>query len=215
MKNNFQDCLQRVLKDEGGYTNDPSDSGGATNYGITIGDVRKYVKKNATPADVKALTLDQATSIYKSKYWDSLDCDSLASGVDYTCFDYGVNSGLERPRKALQRFSDKSGAELINAINNERRAFLKGLAATRTKDQKFLRGWLARVKRVNDYSLQLAQKKDNTTGPIVATTIGTATIASSYFTKFWHDYHNYVIIGGIAVALAIGIIVHYIRNKGK
>src|ERR1700747_2526421 len=153
MKQNFQIVLPRLLKDEGlRYTNDPDDSGGPTKYGITIKDVQLYVKKGATDKDVKALTLDQASSIYKSKYWDALSCDDLPSGVDYTCFDYGVNSGLGRPRKALQQFKTLTGTKLIDAINNERTAFLKALAAKRTKDQKYLNGWLARVERVRSFS---------------------------------------------------------------
>src|SRR5882757_4915173 len=152
MQSNFNVSLTRLLKDEGGYTNDPRDPGGATNFGITIIDYRKYIDKNGTPDDVKHMTVDQAKVIYKTKYWDALDGDNLPSGVDYTCFDYGVNSGLGRPRKALQKFKDLKGIELIDAINNERTAFLEALAARRTKDQKFLAGWLARVSRVRAYS---------------------------------------------------------------
>ena len=43
MKSNYNDCLTRLLKDEGGYTNNPNDSGGPTNYGITLADYRKYI----------------------------------------------------------------------------------------------------------------------------------------------------------------------------
>ena len=35
-------AMVRVFADEGGYTNDPVDPGGATNWGITIIDARKY-----------------------------------------------------------------------------------------------------------------------------------------------------------------------------
>ena len=45
MKQNFNDCLNRLLKDEGGYTNDPNDNGGPTNFGITIADYRKYIDR--------------------------------------------------------------------------------------------------------------------------------------------------------------------------
>jgi lysozyme family protein len=210
MKNNFNECLSRVLKDEGGYSNDPSDSGGATKYGITIGDVSKYVKKNATPDDVKALTVAQASTIYKARYWDALNCDTLPSGVDYTCFDYGVHSGLGRPRKALDKFKSLSGTYLIDAINNERTTFLQGLAATRTKDQKYLRGWLNRVERVRAYSKSIATKKDTSTGPVIATTtLGASLGLANYF----HNHQTAIIIGGVAVALAIGFAVHYFMNR--
>jgi len=210
MKSNFQYCLQQVLADEGGYTNDPSDSGGPTKYGITLTDVRKYVKKNATAEDVKSLTVDQAEVIYKSKYWDSLSCDALPSGVDYTCFDYGVNSGLGRPRKALDRFKSLQGTELIDAINDERTTFLKSIGAG--KNSKFLSGWLSRVKRVRGKSHLLASKpQDNKSGPSAGAAAGV-----SIFSMLHHfvDAHPYLIIAGsFGTAVLIGTIIHLIRNK--
>src|SRR6266849_529800 len=142
MKNNYNDCLTRLLKDEGGYTNNPNDSGGPTNFGITLTDYSKYIKASGTEKDVKGMTVDEARQIYRTKYWDALGCDSLSSGVDYTCFDYGVNSGIGRPRKALQRFKSKSGVDLINAINDERVTFLKALEASQPKDKVFDAGWM-------------------------------------------------------------------------
>ncbi len=46
----YDESLRRLLADEGGYRNHPSDPGGPTNFGITIIDYRKYVKPNATAA---------------------------------------------------------------------------------------------------------------------------------------------------------------------
>jgi lysozyme family protein len=203
MKNNFNDCVTRVLKDEGGYSNDPDDSGGKTNFGIT---------QRETSLDVRTMTVDDAKSIYRTKYWDACNCDSLSSGVDYTVFDYGVNSGPGRPKKALQRFKSKVGVDLIGAINNERTAFLQALAASRIKDQKYLKGWLARVKRVNAYSILLANRKDNKTGPAsggVLLGLGTA------ISQFFHTHEVSIIIGTLVAAIAIGTGVHIYKNKGK
>ena len=211
MKNNFNDCLTRLLKDEGGYSNDPSDSGGPTNYGITLADYQKYINRQGTASDVKGMSIDDAKTIYKTKYWDALDGDNLTSGVDYTCFDYGVNSGLGRPRKALAKFKDKKGTELIDAINDERVDFLHAISGG--KNAKFLKGWLARVSRVRDYSKTLA-KKNNAIGPAAAAITVGATAGSSY-TSFWQGHQTLIIAGGIAAAVMIGFLVHYIRNKGK
>ncbi len=208
MKSNYNDCLQRLLKDEGGYSNNPNDSGGPTNYGITIADYRKYINKAGTASDVKNMTVDQAKSIYKSKYWDALDCDNLPSGVDYTCFDYGVNSGLGRPRKALQRFKSKQGADLINSINDERMTFLRGIGVG--KNAGFLRGWTSRVARVRAYSLQLSSKKDNTTGPVA----GTATLGiGATLSHFWHNHETLILTSAIILAILVGTAVHIYRNK--
>jgi len=64
MQSTYEVCLPLLLAHEGGYTNHPSDPGGPTNFGITIYDYRKYVKSNATAADVRAMTLDEAKRIY-------------------------------------------------------------------------------------------------------------------------------------------------------
>lgn len=44
-------------------------------YGITIYDYRKYVKPDATAADVRAMSVDQAKAIYRKRYWDAQRCD--------------------------------------------------------------------------------------------------------------------------------------------
>ena len=143
MKQNYNDCLQRVLKYEGGYTNNPADPGGPTNFGITLTDYRKYINSQGTAEDVRGMTVDQAKIIYKARYWDALNCDGLPSGVDFTVFDYGINSGLRRPQNDLKRFSKLSDVPLINAINDERMSFLQALPTFAT----FGRGWTSSRKR--------------------------------------------------------------------
>jgi lysozyme family protein len=106
MKDNFEESLRRVLAHEGGYGNHPSDPGGATNWGITIADARMYWKRDATPDDVKAMPRDVAKRIYKAQYWDKMRCDELPSGVDYAVFDFGVNSGVSRSIKYLERIAN-------------------------------------------------------------------------------------------------------------
>ena len=210
MKSNFNDCLARLLKDEGGYTNDPRDPGGPTNFGITLTDYRLYINKSGTADDVKKMTVAQATTIYKDKYWDALGCDALPSGVDYCVFDYGVNSGLVRPRNDLKKFANLKGTQLIDAICDERMAFLRALPTFAT----FGRGWTRRVAGVRAYSKQLATQKSATGGVAVAAGVtGATAIASQH--SFWHDHQYLVISAGVAVAIVIGLIVHHYLNKGK
>lgn len=163
--------IERILISEGSeYTNDPQDPGGPTKYGITIFDTRLYVKKNATAADVKALTRDTAIRIYDAKYWNALNCDDLPSGLDYTLVDYGVNSGIARAGRVLRQalgmptndwhvtpeviaaVNKRAATALIRAENNERLAFLERLPTW----QRFGHGWEARVRSVNAISLKLA-----------------------------------------------------------
>lgn len=206
MKQNFNDCLNRLLKDEGGYTNDPRDPGGPTNFGITLKDYQLYINKRGTATDVKNMSVDQAKTIYKSKYWDALDCDNLSSGVDYSVFDYGVNSGIGRSKKVLTKFKTLSGTQLINAINDERMAFLRSLSTFPT----FGKGWTRRVAGVRAHSLELAVKPSSGTstgaagavvlagGAAVATTpqhmwpwiIG-GTIAAAIVAFFAFEWYKY------------------------
>src|SRR5690349_19246558 len=102
-KNSYDDALARLLAHEGGYTDHSADPGGPTNFGITLTDYRKYMKPGAAAADVRAMTVDEAKSIYRSKYWTAMRCDELPAGVDYAVFDYGVNSGIGRAGKVLRR----------------------------------------------------------------------------------------------------------------
>ncbi|SRR6266404_4326450 len=208
MRSNFDDCLNRLLKDEGGYSNHPADPGGPTNFGITLTDYRKYINPRGTALDVKNMRVEDAKQIYKSKYWDALDCDNLSSGVDYSCFDYGVNSGLGRPRKALQRFKSLSGTSLIDAINDERMAFLRSLHTFPV----FGKGWTRRVAGVREYSKFLASKKDNITAPVVGVaTLGAGVPISQHF----HTHQTSIIIATVVVAVLVGVAIHYFRNKGK
>jgi len=166
----YDAALARLLAHEGGYTNHPADPGGPTNFGITIYDYRKYVKPGASAADVKAMKLDEAKAIYRTKYWAAQRCDELPAGVDYAVFDYGVNSGIGRSGKVLRRylkFADNTSAvtdaviaaaaaadakALIAAICDERLRFLQGLRTWNV----FGKGWGARVAEVKAYALQLA-----------------------------------------------------------
>jgi lysozyme family protein len=165
----YETALRRVLAHEGGYSNHPSDPGGPTNFGITIADYRKYAKPNATAADVKAMRLDEAKTIYRAHYWDALGCDALPAGLDYAVFDYGVNSGVGRASQALRRLAKGSGdgplveaqlaamrtadvRKLIARLCDERLSFLKRLRTWPV----FGAGWGRRVAEVRAAALALA-----------------------------------------------------------
>jgi len=223
MQSNYNDSLTRVLKDEGGYSNDPHDPGGPTNYGITLNDYRLYINSNGQAEDVKNMSLDQAKTIYKSKYWDAQNCDQLPSGLDYVVFDYGVNSGIGRSTKVLQRkvgvaadgkigpatiaaVNKQDKKQLINAICDERMAFLKGLSTW----QYYGKGWTNRVEGGRKFALALADKTAGTTAGPGTVIVGGAGAAAAAPTQ-WVPW----IIGGtLVLALVIGIGI-YIYNKRK
>jgi lysozyme family protein len=167
----YDEALRRVLVHEGGYSNHPSDPGGPTNWGITIHDARAYWKTEATAADVRSMPVEVAKDIYRSKYWDAMRCDDLPAGVDYAVFDYGVNSGIGRAVRVLQRLAGTNvdgevgpdtiaatartaAVKLINQICDERLAFLQGLETWGV----FGKGWGRRVREVRVAALAMVDE---------------------------------------------------------
>ena len=43
--------------------------------------------------EMEGLTHDDVYPIYKENYWDTVRGDDLPSGVDWSTFDWAVNSG--------------------------------------------------------------------------------------------------------------------------
>jgi lysozyme family protein len=163
---------QGVFPHEGGYTNDPRDPGGPTNWGITIFDARKYWKSSATAADVKTMPKSVAEAIYWPHYAVPLCYDDLPAGPDYAALDYGINSGVSRAAKVIQRLVGMNAVDgvigaatlaaigrrdpeaLVNAICDERIAFLRSLKTF----SAFGKGWTRRVTEVRALALHFADQ---------------------------------------------------------
>lgn len=105
MKENFDRALAFVLQYEGGYSDHPSDPGGATNRGITIAELAAVRGHAVTKDDVRALTVAEAGQIYRTRYWAAIRGDDLPAGVDVAVFDCAVNQGVGRATRFLQQAS--------------------------------------------------------------------------------------------------------------
>lgn len=166
MTENFDKCLAHVLASEGGWVHHPSDPGGETNLGVT----RKVWEEwtGVKGADMKALTPEMVTPLYKAKYWNKVKGDALPTGVDLCVFDFAVNSGVHRGASFLQRMVGAKedgviGPRTLAAVNAEeqdvlirrycdaRLKFLQGLHTFAT----FGRGWTARVQKVEKDALEM------------------------------------------------------------
>lgn len=98
----MRDIINRIIEVEGGYVNDPSDSGGATKYGVTEDVAVAY----GYTGDMQDLPRSVAFEIYKKRYWDAVRGDDLAAlsgAVAAEVVDTGVNMGQSRAVKFLQR----------------------------------------------------------------------------------------------------------------
>lgn len=167
MKENFDTSFTRVMQSEGGYVWDRDDAGGETNHGVTIGAWGAYLGRAIQPGEMKALTLDAVKPFYKQMYWDKVRGDDLPTGVDYVVFDFAVNAGVSRAAKFLQRavgavddgvigggtlgkVAVTNKERLLKSFVDQKQRFYNGLALTNPSQQKFLKGWLARVDQVQN-----------------------------------------------------------------
>jgi lysozyme family protein len=103
LQTNFDLALTHVLQFEGGYSDHPSDPGGATNLGITKAVLETVRGRPVTKQEVRALSKDEAAEIYRRFYWLAAACDQLPDGVDLAVFDCAVNQGVGRAARFLQQ----------------------------------------------------------------------------------------------------------------
>lgn len=96
---NFLTAFEKLLKHEGGFSNHKDDKGGATRYGVT----EAVAREAGYRGDMRELPLDLAQRIYKDRYWDAVQAESLPPDVRYIVFDGAVNSGVVQSAKWLQR----------------------------------------------------------------------------------------------------------------
>jgi len=110
-KDNFSIVQPLIDKWEGGYDNDPADPGGATNHGITHGELAEW-RKTHPGGSIETLSLDEAHQIFRENYWNKLSCDQLPLAVAAMAYNAGVNSGVSRGAKFLQQCLNKQGLAL-------------------------------------------------------------------------------------------------------
>lgn len=167
---NFQACLDIILQSEGSaFVDDPQDPGGATRYGVTLNTLTGWLGRQATIADVEALTPAAVAPIYSGDYWSPAHCPDCPVGVDLMIFDCSVNQGVGRSIRTLQQalavtpdglfgpataaaLSTCNWAQTIDRIAATRAAFYRSLPTF----PRFGTGWLARVVRTQGLAQQMA-----------------------------------------------------------
>jgi lysozyme family protein len=92
----FERAVNFVLRPdiEGGYVNDPNDTGGETKYGIS--------KASYPQLDIPTVTRDDAKRIYFRDYWSPLRLDMLPARVALAVFDGAVSQGTDAAARMLQ-----------------------------------------------------------------------------------------------------------------
>ncbi|OED43597.1 hypothetical protein ACH42_09810 [Endozoicomonas sp. (ex Bugula neritina AB1)] len=148
----FEIAVSFVLAAEGGYVNDPEDTGGETSFGIS---------KRAYPdLNIRALTLKHATAIYHEDYWLACGCQKMPAALACVVFDTAVNMGqvtaIQQLQKTLSVVVDgivgpqtltacykTSPDNLIPDLLSRRAQRYHHIA--QDSGQRFIRGWLKRT----------------------------------------------------------------------
>ncbi|MDR3536714.1 MAG: glycosyl hydrolase 108 family protein [Acetobacteraceae bacterium] len=162
----FDSCVAVTLTQEGGFSDNPNDPGGATNFGITLATLQATRGTPVTVDDVRTMTRDEAVEIYRSNHWLPARCGDMPAGVDLMVFDFGVNSGPRTAVKAVQRLvgvkDDGSvGPVTLNALSRaDAKTLVNALAQARLEYCRALptwpdfgTGWTNRVRQVEQAAL--------------------------------------------------------------
>lgn len=93
----FEKAIEFVIAQEGGLkiTDDPSDPGGLTKFGISQRAYRHL--------DIRNLTEEDARGLYFRDYWEKCSCGSLPPSLAIVVFDCAVNQGPNAAIRILQQ----------------------------------------------------------------------------------------------------------------
>jgi len=111
----FEKAFRKLLGVEGGYVDNPNDSGGKTNWGITEAVARSAGYQGL----IAEMDVDTAARIYRQEYWDALQLSEVAQrsvAVADELFDTAVNMGQGTAARFLQR--------CLNVLNRQQRDWL-------------------------------------------------------------------------------------------
>ena len=169
----FEPAFAETMKREGGYANDPADHGGETYRGISRNNWRgwdgwpdidrlKQQKDFPSCLDRNADLQGRVKLFYKRNFWTPVMDEIANQALVNWLFDKGVNMGVQRAYKLMQRalHVDEDGVigpqtraqikqadpvELLAACRIEAKRFYTNLALKDPSQTRFLNGWLARA----------------------------------------------------------------------
>jgi lysozyme family protein len=170
----FEKSQKNVGISEGGYQNDPKDTGNwymgkliGTNWGISAPTLGGYLGRIPTAQEMKTLAKATAVAILKTNYWTANNFDRLKNqSVATMLYDGVVNHGnsamrklvervLSRFRKSLASYKvfTKEGIDILNTLNQkELFSALKNARKTKYEslnNSRYLKGWLNRLERIH------------------------------------------------------------------
>ncbi len=158
----FNKYEPKLKKWEGGFVNDPRDTGGATMCGVTLNTFRQFFGEDKTEQDLMRMTPEQWRAIMKGGFWDKCWADQLKNqSVAEIIVDWCINSGMGMLKRVQEIVGTKAdgimGPKTLRAINCADQKTLhakvkvartrKYLKIIETSPSKvcFIEGWLNRL----------------------------------------------------------------------
>ncbi len=154
----FEGAVAYTFENEGGFSDNPDDSGGMTNLGISSA---------AHPdEDIKNMDEQRATEIYLDQYWNKPRLGKITDKrVATKIFDHGVLNGETTNVLRIQRMLgvkatgvindatvkaiEKMGSEaFLKAYQKDLTKYYKGLVKKDPKNKTHIEGWLNRTNRL-------------------------------------------------------------------
>ena len=127
-KGNFAETMKLMLNLEGGKTDEKSDRGGRTNFGITQRTYNDWLKQNKLKSsDVFKISKERALKIYRKQFWGVIKGDQLPHNVAKAIMSMALTDGPQDSIRFVQKL-----------LNIEQTGFMgpKTLAAIWSKCKK-------------------------------------------------------------------------------
>jgi lysozyme family protein len=159
-----------IAKWEGGFVNDPTDRGGATNMGVTLNTWKlvgydKDGDGDIDAKDVRLLTENDFQAVLR-RYWNKWQGDNIRNqSIANILVDWYWGSGkwgIVIPQRilgvtpdgnvgpktlaALNKRINEDGEKLFNEIYKAREKFLHDIVKNDPEQEKFIKGWLNRLR---------------------------------------------------------------------
>jgi len=159
----------KILAYEGGFVDDPTDGGGATNMGVTLATWKKvgYDKDgdgDIDAADIRLLSKEDAIAVLKLSYWNRWKADQINNqSIAEILVDWLWGSGkwgIVIPQRLLKVPEDGIvGPSTLYAVNSSnqrglhaiifqaRVSFIRDLVNNHPEQNKFFNGWMNRLNK--------------------------------------------------------------------
>lgn len=136
----IDDIVNEILRREGGFVDDPSDKGGATNFGVSL----RYMRGigldldgdgDVDRDDVLLVTRERAAQLFKDDFFYGPKIDQLPEYLHAPMFDFAVNSGPAAAVRALQKVCTTLGYPCVpdGRLGPKTRAAVERMYAERSR----------------------------------------------------------------------------------